>query len=281
MTTTESSRTVFERDGIVFPIPAVPPEKAAAYQACFAELEQIADRPLGRVAHPAMHFGWAYRLATEPAVLDAVEEVLGPDLLIAGSLVLCKYPRDPAFVAWHQDNYYSNLHLTPSLSAWIALRDSTTENGCMRVVPGSHREGVLPHEEKGNANNLLKQGQEIQVEVDEADAVEVVLRAGEMSLHHSAIIHGSRPNRSDTQRLGFIIRFVTSAYDLAGQQTPFILARGRAEQGNLRLAPSPLERPLAEAWADYQRQPESGPRDFANPSVHTEEMQPRGLMKNV
>jgi len=253
MTTTESSRTLFERDGIVFPVPVVPPEKTAAYLACFAEMEQLAGRQLGRVAHPAKHFAWAYRLATEPAVLDAVEEVLGPDLLLAGSLVLCKYPRDPAFVAWHQDNYYSNLHLTPSLSAWIALRDSTTENGCMRVVPGSHREGVLPHEEKGNANNLLKQGHEIQVEVNEADAVEVVLRAGEMSLHHAAIIHGSRSNRSETQRLGFIVRFVTSAYDLASQQTPFILARGRAGRGNLHLSPSPSERPLAEAWADYER----------------------------
>ena len=256
MSTTESSRALFEREGIIFPIPAMSPEKAAAYRACFAELEQLAGRQLGRVAHPVMHFDWAYRLASEPAVLDAVEEVLGPDLLIAGSLILCKYPRDPAFVAWHQDNFYSNLHLTPSLSAWIALRDSTTENGCMRVVPGSHREGVLPHEEKGNANNLLKQGQEIQVAVSEADAVDVVLRAGEMSLHHAAIIHGSRPNRSDTQRLGFIVRFVTSAYDLTSQQTPFILARGHAEQGNIRLAPPPAARPLAEAWADYQRLPE-------------------------
>jgi ectoine hydroxylase-related dioxygenase (phytanoyl-CoA dioxygenase family) len=216
-------------------------------------MEQLAGRPLGRVGHPAMHFAWAHRLATEPTVLDTVEEVLGPDLLIAGSLVLCKYPHDPGFVAWHQDNYYSNLHLTPSLSAWIALRDSTVENGCMRVVPGSHREGVLPHEEMGNANNLLKLGQEIQVEVNEADAVEVTLRAGEMSLHHAAIIHGSRPNRSDTQRLGFIVRFVTSAYDLTSQQTPFILARGRAGPGTLRLAPAPSERPEAEAWADYER----------------------------
>ena len=253
MTTTESSRTLFERDGIAFPIPVLPTEKTAAYRACFAEMEQIAGHQLGRVGHPAMHFAWAFRLATEPAVLDAVEEVIGPDLLVAGSLVLCKYPRDPAFVSWHQDNYYSNLHLTPSLSAWIALQDSTVENGCMRVVPGSHRKGVLPHEEKGNANNLLKLGQELQVEVNEADAVEVVLRAGEMSLHHAAIIHGSRSNRSDTQRLGFIVRFVTSAYDLASQQTPFILARGGAGLGNLHLAPSPPERPLAEAWADYER----------------------------
>jgi ectoine hydroxylase-related dioxygenase (phytanoyl-CoA dioxygenase family) len=256
MTTIESSRTRLERDGIVFPIPALPPEKAAAYRANFAEMEQLAGHPLPRIGNPARHFAWAYRLATEPAVLDAVEEVLGPDLLLAGTLVFCKYPRDPAFVAWHQDNLYSNWHLTPSVSAWIALRDSTIANGCMRVVPGSHREGVLPHAELGNANNLLQQGQEIQVEVNEADAVEVVLREGEMSLHHSAIIHGSRPNRSDGQRLGFIARFVTSAYDLNSQQAPFILARGRAEQGNFQLAPPPLERPLAEAWADYQRIPE-------------------------
>lgn len=253
MITTESSRTLFDRDGIVFPIPALPPETTVVYRACFAEMERLAGRQLFRVSRPATHFSWAYRLATAPAVLDAVEEVLGPDLLIAGSLVLCKYPRDPAFVAWHQDNFYSNLHLTPSLTAWIALADSTSENGCMLVVPGSHREGILPHEEKGNANNLLKQGQEIQVAVNETDAVEVVLRAGEMSLHHAAIIHGSRPNRSDMQRLGFVIRFVTSAYDLGAQQTPFILARGRAGPGNLHLSPPPSERPLVEAWAAYAR----------------------------
>lgn len=256
MITTEMSRTLFERDGVVFPIPVLPPETTSAYGACFAQLEQLAGRPLHRLGNPARHFAWAYRLATEPAVLDAVEEVLGPDLLVAGSLVLCKYPRDPGFVAWHQDNYYSNLHLTPSLSAWIALLDSTAENGCMRVVPGSHRKGVLPHEEMGDADNLLNQGQEIRVEVNEAEAIEVVLRAGEMSLHHTAIIHGSRPNRSDTMRLGFIVRFVTSAYDLASQQTPFFLARGSAGKGNVNLAAPPSERPLAEAWADFeQRQP--------------------------
>ncbi len=253
MTTPECLRTVFERDGIVFPIPALSQKKAAEYRASFAELEQCAGRRLPRVENPAAHFAWAYRLATEPAVLDAVEEVLGPDLLIAGSMVFCKYPRDPAFVSWHQDNYYSNMHLTPSLSAWIALRDSTVENGCMRVVPGSHRDGVLPHEEKSNAHNLLNRGQEIQVEVNEADAVEVVLRAGEMSLHHFAIIHGSCPNRSDAQRLGFIVRFVTSDYDLASQQVPFLPARGRAGTGSFRLAEPPRERSLAEAWTDFDR----------------------------
>ena len=255
MITTEISPALFERDGIVFPIPVLPPEKTAAYQACFTELEQCAGRPLYRLQNPVVHFAWAYRLATEPAVLDAVEELLGLDLLIAGSLVLCKYPRDPAFVAWHQDNYYSNLHLTPSLSAWIALRDSTTENGCMRVVPGSHREGVLPHEETGDAANLLKGRYEIQVKVNENEAADVVLRAGEMSLHHAAIIHGSRPNGSDTKRLGFIVRFVTSGYDLASQQTPFLLARGSAGKRSLHFIAPPPDRPLADAWADFERQP--------------------------
>lgn len=253
MITSEISRARFEREGIVFPIPALSPEKTVAYRSCFAELEQIAGRPLYRLQNPVAHFEWAYRLAMEPAVLDAVGELLGPDLLIAGSLVLCKYPRDPAFVAWHQDNYYSNLHLTPSLSAWIALLDSTVENGCMRVIPGSHQNGILPHEEMGRAGNLLNHGQEIEVEVDEADAVEVVLRAGEMSLHHTALIHGSRPNRSDTKRLGFIARFVTSAYDLASQQTPFFVARGGAGHRNLHLAAPPPERPLAEAWNDFEQ----------------------------
>src|SRR6266550_4370218 len=134
----ESVRTRFERDGIVYPIPVLSSEKGSAYLAAFLQIEELLGRPIKRMGNPALHFTWAHCLATEPAVLDAVQEILGPDLLISVTLIFCKYPHDPAFVAWHQDTFYSNLDLTPSVSAWIALLDSTPENGCMRVVPGSH-----------------------------------------------------------------------------------------------------------------------------------------------
>jgi non-haem Fe2+, alpha-ketoglutarate-dependent halogenase len=246
--------TRFERDGVVYPIPVLSARRSSAYLASFSQLEELIQRPIKRMGNPALHFSWAYRLATEPAVLDAVEEILGSDLLISGTLIFCKYPHDPAFVAWHQDTFYSNLHLTPSLSAWIALLDSTPENGCMRVVPGSHLQGTLPHQETSGSDNLLKRGEEIQVEVDEAHAIDVVLKAGEMSLHHNAIIHGSRSNRSDTKRIGFIVRFVTPEYDLGQQRTPFLRAKGTSTCcGHLEIAEGPADTDIRAALKAWER----------------------------
>jgi len=248
----ESLSTQFQRDGIVFPVPVLSPEETASYYASFSEVEDILGEPVKRMGAPALHFPWAYRLATEETVLDAVEQILGPDILISGSLVFCKYPHDPAFVAWHQDTFYSNLHLTPSVSAWIALLDSTPENGCMRVVPGSHARGVLPHQELNTPDNLLRRGEEILVRVEDSEAIDVTLRAGEMSLHHNSIIHGSRPNDSDYKRIGFIVRFVTPAYDLGPQTAPFLLARGNADCDHLQIAPPPQERSLHEMIASWK-----------------------------
>jgi non-heme Fe2+,alpha-ketoglutarate-dependent halogenase len=250
----ESLRKQFERDGVVYPIRVLSPEKISRYLACFSEIEDLLGRPIKRMGNPALHFSWAYRLATEPTVLDAVEEILGSDLLISGTLIFCKYPHDPAFVAWHQDTFYSNLDLTPSVSAWIALLDSTPENGCMRVVPGSHLQGTLLHQETRAPDNLLRRGEEIQVEVNEADAIDLVLSAGEMSLHHHAIIHGSRPYRSDTKRLGFIVRFVTPEYDLGPQRTPFLRAKGNANNfRHLELTEEPADLGIREALEAWER----------------------------
>jgi non-heme Fe2+,alpha-ketoglutarate-dependent halogenase len=248
----ECFRNRFERNGLVFPIPVLLPEQISRYLAGFSEIEDLLGRPIKRMGNPALYFSWAYRLATESAVLDAVEEILGPDLLISGTLIFCKYPRDSAFVAWHQDTFYSNLDLTPSVSAWIALLDSTSENGCMRVVPGSHLQGTLPHRETRHSDNLLKRGEEIQVEVDEARATDVILKAGEMSLHHNSIIHGSRSNRSDTKRLGFIVRFVTPEYDLGPQRTPFLRAKGKFECKHLKLAEQPPDGDILESLAAWE-----------------------------
>ena len=249
----EAFFTQFDRDGVVFPIRVLSASRSSAYLASFAQLEEMLGRPIKRMGNPALHFVWAYNLATESAVLDAVEKIIGPNLLVSGTLIFCKYPHDPAFVAWHQDTFYSNLHLTPSVSAWIALLDSTPQNGCMRIVPGSHLRGILPHQETRRCDNLLKRGEEIQVDVDETAAVDVVLKAGEMSLHHNSIIHGSRPNTSDKKRIGFIVRFVTPQYNLGSQRTPFLYARGNFDCGSLKLAEPPSQRDVRKSLMAWER----------------------------
>jgi ectoine hydroxylase-related dioxygenase (phytanoyl-CoA dioxygenase family) len=248
-------RESYERDGVLFPVRVLSDEEVAASRAA---LEALAAGPGEgpRRRFDALHrfVGWAYRLATHEAVLGAVEDLLGPDLLVDGTLVFYKPPRDAAFVPWHQDSVYSGWHLTPSTSAWIALSASHPANGCMRVLPGSHRQGLVEHANEPAARNLLRRGERVAAAVDESRAVDVTLRPGEMSLHHSTIIHGSNPNASDEPRVGFIVRFVTSRTPDPGR--PLLRVRGEGDCRHLTLADPPPAaddaRALA-AWLDFSR----------------------------
>ena len=164
-----------------------------------------------------------------------------------------KYPRDPGYISWHQDGTYWGLDSTRVTTAWVALTDSTVETGCMRVVPGSHRRPILPHRDTYAPDNRLSRGQEIEVAVDETDAVDVVLRAGEMSLHHVNIIHGSNPNPSDRSRIGFAPRFTTPATrQIDGEPPTAVLARGRDGYGHFQLLPAPPALGLEEAVVAQQ-----------------------------
>jgi ectoine hydroxylase-related dioxygenase (phytanoyl-CoA dioxygenase family) len=220
------TRERFERDGIVFPLPVLTDDEIARYR---AELESLQHRSgrTKRLDMTHLYFDWAWELALHPAVVDAVETILGSELVVWGSLIFTKPPHDDGFVAWHQDGAYADfLGPAKAASAWIALTDSTPASGCMRVVPGSHRhrhDHIVTRAE----NNLLSRGHEIAVDVDERDAIDVVLHAGEMSLHHVDIIHGSTPNRAAHPRTGFIVRYATA--DMAAANAPLLRARGARE----------------------------------------------------
>jgi non-heme Fe2+,alpha-ketoglutarate-dependent halogenase len=231
----------YARDGIVFPIRVFSAEEVAFFRGA---LESIATNcgggPLKRFDSLHLFFDWAHRLVTQPNLLNAVEDLLGKDLLIDGSLVFNKPPQDSSYVSWHQDSVYSGWHLTPSTSAWIALTGSHRRNGCMRVIPGSHKEGLLAHDNIRNDPHLLnKRGERINRVVDETLATDVVLEPGEMSLHESTIIHGSNPNTSDEPRIGFIVRFVTS--QTTNRDRPLLRVRGAADCSHLSLAQPPVE----------------------------------------
>ncbi len=192
----------YARDGFAFPIRVLGEAELARYAAAAAALG--AERRRDQLAE---NFDWARELIAHPRIVAAASAVLGAEVASWGTLLLCKPPRDDAYVAWHQDAEYATfLNGTRAVTAWVALTDSTPENGCMRVVPGSHRR-KLPHVERHAPGNILSRGQELAVEVDERDAVDLVLRAGEMSLHDFNLVHGSRANRSATTRTGFIIRY--------------------------------------------------------------------------
>jgi len=199
----------YRRDGFYFPMRVLSAEEAAGYRARLEAVERERGGPLGGELRHKGHllFTWLDALIRHPPILDAVEDVLGPNLLCWSSSFFIKEARDPAFVSWHQDSTYWGLSEPDVVTAWVAFSESSVESGAMRMIPGTHTEQVA-HRETFAKDNLLSRGQEVTVEVDEARAVDVVLHPGEMSLHHVRMFHGSPPNRSVDRRVGYAIRYI-------------------------------------------------------------------------
>jgi hypothetical protein len=221
----------FEREGCLFPVRVLSDQEVAGFRAAFEETRRrLRSNGKGAMwSQLHLHFRWAYDLVTHPPVLDVIESVLGPDIMVHSTTVFYKPARDASFVSWHQDGTFLIRNSSPALSAWVALSDSTAENGCLRVLPRSHTSGRLAHSDTYSENNLLSRGDTIESEIDESQAVDVTLKAGEMSLHHVDTIHGSTPNRSDRERIGFTIRYITPRVQTAIRHNRVILARGRDE----------------------------------------------------
>ena len=229
MRLSEAQIRQYHEQGYLAPIRVLSPERAAAYRQKLEAAEAANGGPFkgAMKQKPHLLFTWLDELVREDAVLDAVEGVIGPNILCWASGFFTKEAHDPSYVSWHQDLTYWGLEPADIVTAWVALSPSTPESGCMRVVPGTHTQDVIPHVETFAEHNLLSRGQEIQVEVDERDAVDIVLQPGEMSLHHVKLIHGSGANRADDRRIGFAIRYVpTYVRQTAGAEDSAMLVRG-------------------------------------------------------
>jgi ectoine hydroxylase-related dioxygenase (phytanoyl-CoA dioxygenase family) len=188
---------------------------------------------------PHLLFPWLDALIRHEAILDAVEDVIGPDILCWGAGFFAKDAGDAGFVSWHQDATYWGLSSPDVVSAWLAFTPSTPESGCMRVVPGTHHR-QLAHADTFADANLLSRGQEVAVKVDEDEAVDIVLQPGEFSLHHVLIVHGSEPNRADWPRIGLAMRFIPPhVRQIAGATDWATLVRGVDRHGNFKLTTPP------------------------------------------
>ncbi len=224
----------YHEHGYYAPIRAFPAAEAAHFLVSLEQLE--AEHPdhkplLRNKTHLALR--WANDLIRHPGILDAVEQVIGPNILCWGSSFFIKNAQDPSFVSWHQDSTYWGLEPPDIVTAWVALTDSVVANGAMRVVANSHKLDQIPHRDTFAANNLLSRGQEIAVEVDEARAVTLELQPGEMSLHHVRLVHGSDPNPSNRRRIGFAIRYLpTHVRQIVGTRDSATLVRGVDTHGN-------------------------------------------------
>ena len=152
----------------------------------------------------------AARMALNPAILDVVEGVLGPDLMVWSAEFFIKEPNTHHVVGMHQDLTYWGLGETSDqVTAWVALSPATVQSGCMDFVAASHKNPIMPHNDTYSDTNLLSRGQEIAVDVRDDEKTHIELQPGQMSLHHGLTFHGSGPNRSDDRRIGFAIRKIS------------------------------------------------------------------------
>lgn len=237
--------SAYERDGFVFPIPVISRAEAERYKIALESAETMVTSDLDRT----ILFGFANmvlpfvdEITRTPAVTSAVSEVLGPDLLVLGASFFVKEPRSRSFVSWHQDLTYWELNDVAEVTAWLALTPATSENGCMQFVPESHRRTIVQHRDTFVADNMLSRGQELAIEPATEEAVDVVLEAGEMSLHHGHMFHASKPNRSDDRRIGLALRYIApSMRQIGGHKTFATLVSGEDRFGNFHSFPRPSQ----------------------------------------
>jgi len=240
----------YERDGVVFPVEVLSREEVAKFRSAFDALEsKLGGRPQHRqLIQPHLCYRWAYDLATHERILDVVEQVIGHNILIHSTSLFPKYPSATDHISWHQDAYYWGLSSPRLVSAWVALSESSRANGCLRVAPGTHRGERLPHVQSGQHKGT-RLSLEVAVDVDEAQAVDVVLQPGELSLHHPYAIHGSNPNHTTKKRIGFAIRFVAPEVSQTLPHHAVVLARGRDEYRHFELLGTPPRDDIEEGIA--------------------------------
>jgi len=234
----------FHESGFVSPVEAFSLGKAAEYRQRFEDAERRFGpiRKDNREVRSHLLFRWASDLVREPEILDALEDLIGPDILIFTFRVWPKEPGSPSIVSWHQDHTYHMLDCD-SVSAWVSLTDTTIEAGCMEVVPGSHKLGELEYEERFSENNLLFKGQTVvQDEEFFARSRFMPLRPGQMSIHHSKLVHRSGLNNSSDRRIGVAINCIPASgrcISPSDVRLTATLLRGEDRFGHFDLEPAP------------------------------------------
>ena len=234
--------------GFLHPMQAVSAQQAASWRAEFEAMERdwlTADLPLPLNSYKRMNANVVMPLAAEmgrhPAILDVVEGVLGPDIMLFGVEFFIKEPNTTHVVTMHQDLTYWGLgEIDGLVTAWLALSPATSASGCMDMVAGSHKNPILAHKDSDDANNLLSRGQEVAVDVAPEDLTAVELQPGQMSLHHGLMIHGSGPNTSQDRRIAAVLRYLRP--DMAkqiGGKDYARLVRGEDRHNNFHPVPEP------------------------------------------
>ena len=244
----------YSSNGFASPIMAITESRSAELAYREQKLRKtdphLTERAVGTNCH--LLFPWLHELTHMSEILDEVEQVIGPDIMLWSSSFFIKDPGSKSYVSWHQDSTYWGLKPLEIVTAWLAFTPSNPSNGCMRVIPGSHRRGQSAHKDAFADDNLLSRGQEIEVDISGEEVVDLVLEQGEMSLHHVRIFHGSNRNNSNAVRIGFAIRYIPAYTRQEGGRTFAELVRGEDRFRNFDTPTPPAVEMGEEEWAIQQ-----------------------------
>ena len=233
LTNTQVSQ--YHESGFVSPVDVLTREEVTT---CISEIEaferetgQQIDFPYKSRSHQI--FSWADRLVHHPKILDAVEDIIGPDIMCYHATLWVKPAKSNSFVRWHQDGAYFFLDPALHITAWVALTLADDEAGCMQVIPASNKNPLFDHNDDINPDNMIPRGQGLATEIDTTEAVSMPLQAGQMSLHHTKLIHASFNNNREERRIGFGISYIpTSVKDIGKTPAHALLVRGKDKHKN-------------------------------------------------
>ena len=231
---TKAEVSHYNQEGFVLPAGSIFPEKD------FTDLQKYFDVLLkdwvARGGRPeAMNCPHFYapelmRWLLHPAVLDLVEPIIGPNILLFASHFLCKPPGDGQRVPWHEDSSYWKGQWEPMevATVWLALDESDLSNGCMQVIPKTPLHGYSEYvpvvNEQAVFSTEIKPGT-----FDVNTAVPCILKPNHASLHHAKEIHGSAPNKSNRRRCGYTMRYISAESKRTYSSSTFQIYQARGE----------------------------------------------------
>ena len=231
----------FNQDGFLYPVEAYSEEEAKQLHDKFVGMEnKLGHEPQVKFRIKAhLPFPWLCDVVRNEKLLNAVEDILGPNILCWGASFFTKKANDPRFVSWHTDSFYYGLEPAETLTAWLAFNDSTIESGCVQYIPGTHKGPAAVHEIRMHEHNLVQQGQTV-VDVPEEKAVFAEVKAGQVVLHHESVVHGSGPNKANHPRVGFSIHYVAPhVKETRFKGATAMLVRGQNIGNNWGIDPEP------------------------------------------
>jgi ectoine hydroxylase-related dioxygenase (phytanoyl-CoA dioxygenase family) len=232
----------YHDEGFIAPIRVISEAKALSIKSQLEEVEAQFPEEINAESRNNLHLSFEFldALVHNSIIVDAMEDLIGPDIALWATVMFIKEPSSKHYVSWHQDATYMGMNSTDFPTPWIALSPSNLETGCMTMISGSHKQEIHKHEDTFEKHNILTRGQVI-AEVDDSKGVDLILEPGEMSIHNGAIIHGSKPNKSQQRRIGFSLQsYMSPAIEQVMGRNIWTHIRGKKRQDRDGLS---LERP--------------------------------------